>query len=167
MADLITHACTALLWKAATGRDRVAVFVAGVCVPDLVSRVPSMGLTWLRWSVPAIPEWLVYLWGPLHMPSGMIACAFLLSFLFPAEGRRAVFANLLGGAFLHLAVDLLQHHFGIGYLLLFPFSQWDFEIGVIGSEDTVRIVPFLVPATALACWARWGRPATRPGAARG
>jgi len=167
MADLITHACTALLWKAASGGDRVAVLVAGVCVPDLVSRVPAMSLTWLRWSVPAIPEWLVYLWGPLHMPTGMIACAWLLSFVFPEAGRRAVFANLLGGAFLHLAVDLLQHHFGVGYLLLFPFSQWDFEFGVIGSEDTVRIVPFLVPFTAAVCWWRWGRRRPRPGPVAG
>lgn len=157
MADLITHTCTALLWKAGTGGDRVAVFVAGTCFPDLLSRVPAMSLTWLRWSVPAIPEWLIYLWGPIHMPAGIVTTAWLLSFLFPAAGRPAVFRNLLGGGLLHLAVDLLQRHFGVGYLLLFPFSQWDFEIGVIGSEDTVLIVPFLVPITAGLGWWRWGR----------
>ena len=82
MADLITHTCMALLWKAGFRGDRAAVFVAGTCAPDLLSRVPSMGLTWLRWGVPGIPEWAVYLWGPLHMPTGMLALSFLLSFLF-------------------------------------------------------------------------------------
>lgn len=164
MADLITHTCTALLWKAASRGDRVAVFVAGTCAPDLLARVPSMGLTWLRWSVPAIPEWLVYVWGPLHMPAGVLVASYALSFLFPAEGRRQVFGDLLGGGLLHLAVDLLQHHFGVGYLLLFPFSLWDFEIGLIGSEDTVRIVPFLVPFTAWVSFRTWGRPRRKPAA---
>jgi hypothetical protein len=156
MADLITHTCTALLWKAGTRGDRVAVFVAGTCAPDLLSRVPSMGLTWLRWQVPSIPEWLVYIWGPLHMPAGIAAAAVLLSFLFPEQGRAEAFRNLLGGGLLHLAVDLLQHHFGVGYLLLFPFSLWDYEVGLIGSEDTVLIVPILAPFTAWVAWKRWG-----------
>lgn len=157
MADLITHTCVALLWKAGARGRRVAVFVAGTCAPDLLSRVPSMSLTWLRWGVPEIPEWLVYLWGPLHMPAGMVASSFLLSFVFPEAGRREVFRNLLSGAFLHLAVDLLQHHFGVGYLLFFPCSLWDFEFGLIGSEDTVLLVPFLLPLTLWVSWWRWGR----------
>ena len=59
MADLITHSCVAYLLKAVPGRPNVATFVLGTCLPDLLSRVQSMGLTWLRWSVPAIPEWLI------------------------------------------------------------------------------------------------------------
>ncbi len=155
MADLITHTCVAYLVKAIPGRPNVATFVLGTCLPDLLGRVPGMGLTWLRWSIPAIPEWAVYVWAPLHMPAGILLSSFLLSFLFPEAGRRAVFLNLLGGGLLHIAVDLLQRHFGVGYLLFFPFSWWDFELGWIGSEDTVRIVPFLVPLTAgVALWRR-------------
>jgi hypothetical protein len=158
MADLITHTCAAVLWKAATGRPHVATFVLGTCVPDFLGRVPSMALTVMRWKLPWIPEWLVYLWVPFHVPVGVVVAAYALSFAFPEEGRRATFANLVGGGLLHIAVDLLQRHFGVGYLLLFPFSFWDFELGWIGSEDTVRIVPLLLPLTAAAAWARWRRP---------
>lgn len=162
MADLITHGCVAVLWKAATGGPRVPLFVAGTCLPDLLGRVPSMALTEARWRLPLIPEWLVYVWAPLHMPVGILVGGYLASFWLPEDGRGAAFRTLVGGGLLHLAVDLLQRHFGVGYLLLFPFSLWDYELGWIGSEDTVRIVPVLLPLTVLAGWARWGR--RRPGA---
>lgn len=168
MADLITHGCAAILWKAGTGKPGVATFVAGTCAPDLLARVPSMGLTTLRWKIPAIPEWLIYVWGPLHMPLGILIASYALAFLFPEAGRRQAFVQLLGGGMLHVAVDLLQRHFGVGYLLLFPFSLWDFELAWIGSEDTVRIVPVLAPITAAVAWRRWGRggPAVGPAPGR-
>lgn len=160
MADLITHTCAALLWQSARPwtaerRRAIPVFVAGTCLPDLLGRVPAMGLTALRWPLPWIPEPLIYLWNPLHLPTGILLSSALVSFFFPAERRAAVFRGLLGGGALHLAVDLLQSHFGVGYLLLFPFSLWDWELGWIGSEDTVRIVPVLLPVTAIVCWIRW------------
>lgn len=157
MADLVTHTCVALLFKAASRGPRVAVFVAGTCLPDLLARVPAMVLTEARWTMPAIPEWLVYLWVPLHMPMGILLASVFFAFLLPERGRAEGFRALLGGGALHLAVDVLQSHFGVGYLLLFPFSQWDFELGWIGSEDTVRIVPVLAPVTAVVAWWRWGR----------
>lgn len=168
MADLVTHVCVAVLAKVLPGprlsgpQAHVATFVLGTCLPDLLARVPSMGLTWLRWSVPAIPEWLIYVWAPFHMPVGMLLSSFLLAFLFPESGRRVVFLNLLGGGVLHLAVDVLQRHFGVGYLLFFPFSWWDFELGWMSSEDTVRIVPVLVPLTFAAVAWRRRRDRSRP-----
>lgn len=157
MADLITHACAAVLWKAATGGPRVAVFVAGTCLPDYLARVPAMGFTVARWYLPGLSEAWVYMWAPLHLPVGILVWGWMLGFLFPVERRREAVANLVGGGLLHLAVDVLQTHYGVGYLLLFPFSLWDWEARLIGSEDTVKIVPFLLPLTALAAWARWGR----------
>jgi hypothetical protein len=157
MADLITHTCTALLWKAASRKPHVAIFVAGTCAPDLFGRVPTMGLTAIRPTFPWIPEWAIYAWAPLHMPFGILLASYLLSFLFPEASRRVAFTNLIGGGLLHMAVDLLQFHFGVGYLLLFPFSFWDFELGWIGSETTVLIVPVLLPFTLLVAWWRWGR----------
>ena len=160
MADLVTHTCVAFLVKAGWDRyappatPQIATFVLGTCLPDLLGRVPSMGLTWLRWSAPWIPEWLVYVWGPLHMPIGIAIAAYTCAFVFPEANRRASAWNLLGGGMLHMGVDLLQHHFGVGYLLLFPFSWWDYEVGCIGSEDTVKIVPVLVPITLLVAWLR-------------
>jgi hypothetical protein len=158
VADLITHACTALLAKLPARRPvHVATFLAGTALPDLIGRVPSMALTRIRYTLPDIPEALIYPWNVVHMPFGLLCAAYLLAFVFPQEDRPPVFRNLVGGGLLHLAVDLLQFHFGVGYLLLFPFSTWDYEIGCIGSEDTVRIVPVLAPLTALLAWLRWGR----------
>lgn len=158
MADLITHGCTALLVKAADRRPHhVASFVAGTCVPDLLGRVPPMALTLVHAWWPPFPEWLIYAWNVVHLPLGMALTAYVLSFCFAEEGRPAIFRNLLGGGALHIGVDLVQTHMGVGYMLCFPFSTWDFELGWIGSEDTVRIVPFLVPITALVCRWRWRR----------
>ena len=160
MADLITHTCVAVLFKAAIRRPHVATFVAGTCLPDLLGRVPTMALTIARWSIPAIPEWACYLTAPLHMPVGMVLSSYIAALLFPEPFRRTAFWNLFGGALLHLAVDVTQSHFGVGYLLFFPFSTWDFELGWIGSEDTVRIVPFLAPFTV---WVFWKRAGAAPG----
>ncbi len=169
MADLITHSCVALLWKVASTPGRppsanrwrlpngVATFVLGTCLPDLLGRVPAMALTTLRWQVPAIPEWTVYLWSPFHVPVGILVMSVLAAQAFPTRERRRTAIQLAGGGLLHLAVDVLQTHLGIGYLLLFPFSMWDFELGWIGSEATVLVVPFLLPLTMFACWARWWR----------
>ena len=151
-------------------RGEVALFVAGVCLPDLLSRVPSMAITWLRWTMPAIPEWAIYPWGPLHMPVGIVLTSVLAGFLFPERGRGRVVRALVGGGMLHMALDVLQRHLGVGYLLLYPFSTWDWEAGVIGSEDTVRAVPVVLPVTVLVAWLRWGRgrpPAAGRSARRG
>lgn len=157
MADLFTHASIAVLARLTQSRPTwVATFVAGTCLPD-IARVPTMVLTRARWSFPAIPEPLCYVWAPMHLPVGIGLVSFVVSLLFREAERRTAFRHLLGGGLLHLLVDLFQSHFGMGYLLFFPFSEWDFEFGLIGSEDTVLLVPFLVPTTALLAAWRWRR----------
>jgi hypothetical protein len=158
MADLFTHASLAVLVRLGQRHPRgVATFVAGTCLPDL-ARVPAIGLTRARWDHPAIPEWLCYVWAPLHLPIGIAGVAYLGALLFPEPRRRWAFWNLFLGGLFHLLVDLMQTHLGLGYLLFFPFSEWDFELGWIGSETTVLWVPFLVPSTVAAAWWRWKRP---------
>ncbi len=157
MADLFTHASVAVLARLTQSRPAwVATFVAGTCLPD-IARVPTMVLTRARWSFPAIPEPLCYIWAPMHLPVGIVLVSYLVSLLFRQSDRPTAFKNLLGGGLLHLLVDMFQTHFGLGYLLLFPLSDWDFEFGLIGSEDTVLLVPFLAPATALLAARRWRR----------
>ena len=155
MADLFTHTCVAVLARLPQRHARwVATFVAGTCLPD-IARVPAMVLTKARWTLPEIPEWRCYVWAPLHLPLGIAGGSYLVALLFPEVQRRRAFVELLLGGMLHLAVDLTQSHFGMGYLLFFPFSEWDFELGWIGSEATVLIVPWLVPLTAGLAWWRW------------
>ena len=141
-------------------RGRVALFVAGTCTPDLLGQVPGLAMIRLRFLLPWIPEPLVYLCSPLHLPLGIALTSYALAHLLPEAERPSGFRQLLGGGLLHLAVDLLQSHFGVGYMLLFPFSRWDWEAGLIGSEATVKIAPFLLPITALVARWRWG---ARPG----
>lgn len=160
MADLITHACTALLWRAWRPRAHTPSFVAGSLLPDLLSRVPAIGLTRLHdqlgWD---IPDALIYGFSPLHLPIGMLLSGYVLSLLFPREQRRGVFVALLKGMALHLAVDLLQYHYGAGYALFYPLSLWSGELGWMGSEDTVYLAPPLVLGTAWV-WRRRLRPAS-------
>ncbi|MFT5686485.1 MAG: hypothetical protein ACI8RZ_007441 [Myxococcota bacterium] len=152
MADLVTHAAVGLLIKATTSRRHAAVFVAGTLLPDLLSRLPSMVCSAAR-VVVEVPSLLIYGWDPLHTPAGMLLSSYAISLLFTADQRRGVFLNLLGGMLLHMAVDLLQSHLGVGYPLLFPFSTRAFELGLIGSEATV---PLAIPLAALAVFV-WRR----------
>lgn len=185
MADLITHTCVALLWKVATcpavanpgggglahagpvaltpvGQSArawplpptVATFVLGTCLPDLLGRVPAMILEVLSWHLP-IPIWAIYFWTVFHIPVGVLVGGVVAAQAWREGARLSAFRQLVGGGLLHILVDLFQSHMGTGYVLLFPFSMWDYEIGWIGSEDTVRIVPVLLPLTLGLCWARW------------
>lgn len=170
MADLVTHGCVAVLWtclpwRTSPGGSHVAPFVLGTCLPDLLSRVPSAAVTVARWRWPGIPEEAIHLFAPLHMPVGIVIAALLASHAFREEVRPAIARALVGGGLLHLAVDLPQRHLGVGYLLLYPFSTRDVELGWIGSEDTVLAVPVLLPLTVWIARAR--RRAAGHAAARG
>ena len=155
MADLVTHLCTGVMVKALSGRPHVPVFLLGTVAPDLFSRVPSMLLTQLgQWGW-TVPPALVYSFEPLHLPAGMVLLAVVVSGLFVAADRRAVLGNFLGGMFLHLAVDLLQDHHGVGYVLGFPFIERPLELGWVSSEASVRWAPMLVLISlGLALWRR-------------
>ena len=150
MADLLTHGAAAVLTKAATRWSMASVFVAGTLIPDVASRVPSILLGFVHVHVARIPEWLLFAWEPMHQPMGMVVLAYLLSMLFPAACRVAIFGNLLGGMALHLLLDVIQSHHGAGYMLAFPFATNTFEFGWIGSEATV---PFALPLTLASAWA--------------
>jgi len=82
----------------------------------------------------------------------MLPMCFLLAQLF--GDRRGAFANLLAGCLLHLGLDLLQFHTGSGYPLLFPFSDWHWELGLIGTEATV---PWSLPLALVGGMAWWAR----------
>ena len=90
-----------------------------------------------------MPSVATHGWEPMHQPVGLVVLAYLLCMFVPELIRLAVFWNLLGGMVLHMALDLLQNHHGVGYMLVFPFSTWGFEFACIGSEATVWVAPFL------------------------
>lgn len=151
MADLVTHIGAALLFKGATRGRHAPIFVLGTVMPDVCGRVFGMGMS----KIPGVPDLLIYAPGVVHMPLGMLAFSLLVALAFRADQRLAVWANLLAGALLHLCVDLLQHHVGTGYPLLFPFSDWHWELGLISSEATIPwSIPVLLAGSALWWWRR-------------
>ena len=163
MADLITHAAVGYLLHSvfpARWRWSAPVFVAGNVLPDLLSRLPSLGLRVVAEVLP-VPLAAIYLWEPLHMPAGMVLSSYAIALLSVAAGRRRVFWALLSGMGLHLGLDLLQDHLGVGYMLLYPLSTDTYELGLIGSEATVPLAPVLA-LLALLRW-RWLRRAARSG----
>jgi hypothetical protein len=148
--DVVTHAAVGFLLKAGTGGGRVPVFLLGSLLPDLLSYVPGAAIAWFSQHVWHLPAWSVYFWYPFHLPVGVLATSLAVAYLFPEAGRGRVFLELAAAGLLHLLLDLLQFHLGPGYLLLFPFSDKDFEFGLIGSESTV---PFALPLAFLAALA--------------
>lgn len=158
VADLITHACLALLLKRGQRALRPATalhlssFAAGSVLPDLLGRLPAEVFSLIQRHTGPLPPLLLHGWEPFHLPVGMVITSVGLAALFTPRQRLAVFSNLLAGMLLHLGVDLLQDHAGAGYLLLYPLSTRPYELGLIGTELTVWLVPGLVAATALAWW---------------
>jgi len=155
VADLITHMASGIAVKAITRGPYTAALVAGTVLPDLGARVPAMGLSALAKKGVSVPAELPYAFEVLHMPLGVVLMSFLLAGLFHQEQRKAVFWNLLAGGGLHLLVDLTQSHMGVGYMLGFPLTTWDFELGWMGTESSVLWSPWLAFG-AIALW-RWRR----------
>jgi len=153
--DAVTHLCSGLLAHipgVPAGAHRWApVFVAGAVLPDILSRAPSTALGMVHSHLIPLPSLLLYCWGPLHLPSGILLYSLALTMLFPVFQRRAVLTALLAGATLHVLLDLTQRHVGLGYPLLVPFSSRDFEWGLVGSEASVPWAPWFALVT-LALW---------------
>jgi hypothetical protein len=143
---------TAVLLKAAAGTRHTPTLLLGVVLPDLAARVPVVvGLAIVNQGIP-LPDLVVYGWGVLHVPLGMLAMCFLLCQVF--ADRRGAFLHLFAGCMLHLALDVFQFHTGSGYPLLFPFSRWHWELGLISTEATV---PWSLPLALVAGLAWWAR----------
>lgn len=150
MADLVTHACTALLPGAVFRTRGVGVVALGAVLPDLAGRVIPLGLDLVGRHGAPLPEWATWPWTALHEPIGWSLTCGLLALAFVDGQRRRAFGLLALGCTLHTLVDLLQDHHGEGYLLLAPLSVRRFELGWIGSEATVPWALPLLAATGLA-----------------
>lgn len=149
MADLLTHGCVGLLASRLHPRLLWPATLAGSVLPDLFARVPPLFLQ--RFVAPhwSLPRGLSLLFMPLHLPVGMVLASVALAQLAVARQRWRSFASLLLGMALHLALDTLQDHQGVGYALFFPLSLSDHELPLVGSEDSVLALPLLLPLTAL------------------
>lgn len=64
----------------------------------------------------------------IHIPTGSVIVAGMLSMLFPDKKKTFLFLGL--GIATHYSLDMILEHVSGGIYLLFPFSwfQWQFEI---------------------------------------
>ncbi len=171
MADLASHALINwILGARALDRTSLGWLVTGALVPDLASRVPRVILnavvdTGLVTSSTSSVRLVFGLDFP-HTPVGVIlvAAALALALPFPIvdrPGRAAVGKLLAVGGLIHLAVDLLQRHLVPGYRVLYPFSAEPWELGWIGTETSLAMIPVLL-VLALVVTKKDGRPEGRP-----
>ncbi len=146
MADLVTHACSALLPGAFVRSRLVPVVTVGAVLPDALGRAVPLALERLP-----VPEPLIWPWGALHEPAGWLLVSGGLALAFVEGQRRRVLLALWLGCLLHTALDLTQSHHGEGYAVLAPITLARFELGWMGSEATV---PFALPLLGLtaAAW---------------
>jgi hypothetical protein len=137
MADLLVHFASAFAAgrPLRDGRMRSIVYV-GVCLPDLLYKT----LLYCGGAPNALCE-------PTHSPLGLIPFCFAAALLFEEEWRRRAFGALLGGAYLHLLLDLGKNYLGSGVIVwAFPFSMQAVELGWYYPEDSVFL---MLPALAL------------------
>jgi hypothetical protein len=158
MADLASHFLinhiAGVRW---VDRCRLGFLVSGALMPDLASRVPRVLLNgavergWIESSQGTFRA-MLGLDFP-HTPLGAALVAVVIALLLPQRlayppGRASVAKMLCLGAWIHLGVDLLQHHLMPGYRYLYPFSVEAFELGLISTEESLAAIPVL----ALVAW---------------
>lgn len=157
MADLVTHACTALLPGAFVRSRWIGVVTVGTVLPDVLGRVVPLGLERLQLLGAPIPPAAIPAFGPLHGVVGSALTALFVALWFVPGRRRGAFLALMLGVALHLGVDVTQFHHGQGYPLAAPLDWTPFELGWIGSEATVPYALPLLALTGLAWSFRWWR----------
>ena len=144
MPDLLTHLVVAAgLRKGLRSEALTAWFLIGAVLPDVLTR---------PFYIP-FPN-LVGFVMPLHTPLGLLLVCVCISRFFSPPHRRRIFNNLVGGATLHLLLDICQKHIGGSYPLLFPFSWSSFEFGLVWPETSLYLMPlwFVLGAFLIVRW---------------
>jgi hypothetical protein len=139
MPDLLTHSAAAYLTaRRWLPRPAAILFIVGTMLPDVLSRPFYIVFPVLHW-------WVM----PLHTPVGIAVVCWMATGFFKIAERRIVFIALMAGAMFHFLLDAPQKHIAAGYFWLFPFSWTTYERGLWWSEDSVRIVPFVILLVAI------------------
>ena len=164
MADLASHfLVNHIAGVRVVDRARLAFLVSGALMPDLASRVPRVllnGVVEQGWIAPSQETFRAMLGLDFpHTPVGVALVACILALALPHRvtqppGRAAVASMLCLGGWLHLGVDVLQHHLTPGYRYLYPLSIEAFEVGWISTEESIAAVPILA---LIAWWLGRGR----------
>ncbi len=69
----------------------------------------------------------------IHIPTGSVVVAGMLSLLFHDKKKTFMFLGL--GIVTHYALDMILEHVSGGIYLLFPFSWWQWQFEITNSSD--------------------------------
>lgn len=135
MPDLVTHTIFAyIIRKRKWTPHFLIIFLIGAMLPDLVSRPFTI-----------LFDEYQYLFNTFHTPIALILISYLISLFFSDDIKRKVFVILLFGVFTHLFLDLFQINVKTeGYGWLFPFSKFDFQIGLFWAEDSLLVLHWTI-----------------------
>lgn len=153
MADLLTHVLVGHICKRLSPWPAEGVlFAVGSVLPDLAGRVPRIALDLLdptgAW---ALPPMAFDVWSATHTPLTYLVLCLLLALWCPLSWRHVVWRNLALGGLLHLGLDFFQTHINPAtYRYLFPFSFAGWELGWVGTEESLAWIPWLVPVALFA-----------------
>ena len=161
MADLLTHALATLVVGRAARVEGVSLgwLMTGAFLPDFVSRAPTILLGKLVGPVLPAGDYseIAFAFSSLHTPFGfgLVAAAVVLALpdvLLPPLSRAGAWRLLMGGALLHIALDLLQMQYSMPPILFHPITLWGLDIGFLGTEDSMLAWPVLIPAALFVEW---------------
>lgn len=172
MPDLATHTLLSYLLAASERRRRaLLLFLAGSVLPDAV-RIPAVATVFLRripglgegagYDLPASFETGLFVF---HSPIPYALLCWGLALLFPPPDRWIALSRLVLGGWLHIACDLLQWHIGPGaYFPTYPIGRRSWELGLIGTEDSLYAIPVLAVAALWVAIRRRRQPSHRESA---
>jgi hypothetical protein len=69
----------------------------------------------------------------VHLPSGSIVLAGIISLVFPEKKKTFLFLGL--GVLTHYSLDLILEHVSGGIYLFFPFNWWQWQLEFTNSSD--------------------------------
>ena len=151
MPDLLSHALLGHAIHRIRGDGRAepgayTLVMAGSLLPDLVSWLPMNVYLKLEalLDLPSEPE---RYFPPMHAPLLTLLWCLLLALLFVPALRRRALGALLCGAAGHVGLDLLQHKYDGGYLVLYPFDLDRYQVGLVSQDDW----PLWIALTGLLC----------------
>jgi hypothetical protein len=141
--DLLTHATAGYLISRGLLKDhRIAYFVLGSVIPDVMTRIP--GILFQRFI--GLP--VAHFFDAYHTPAAFFISAYLICFMFPERERLTAFSCISSGALLHFVFDLLQEQFYLPiYMPYFPFNFDTIQWPLFHIHASLFIAPVLLLLT--------------------
>jgi hypothetical protein len=131
MPDWVTHIavawtlCRVLSFKFKEfNAANTLIVITGALIPDISKVVIGLRLLGIDASD---------YFATIHLPTGSILIAGIISLLFPEKKKAFLFLGL--GILTHYILDSLLEHVSGGIYLLFPFSWWQWQLEITNSSD--------------------------------